>query len=234
MVFPTHNSISVKGIFDRHLRFEDPNDAKRNKGDPKGTLLKSRLCEVSDERDGSKQQLKYKLDNLPIKRAVFIDSTWNQCRAIFKDARLKRLRPIILQNRLSQFWRHQKGSPRWYLATIEGTRSLSIGNLEKLFMILLIAFYFHTAVHQLLIEIHINAYGLNKSYRAFDILEVQTDFILPERIFETEPNSGDERIAPYNGQYDNLFFFFSHMFQLIHTYYDHNLLQAYKRPANLI
>lgn len=123
-MFPTHNSVSVKGIFDCHLRFEDPNDAKRNKGDPKGTLLKSRLCEVSDERDDNKQQLNYKLDNLPIKRAVFIDSTWNQCRAIFKDERLKRLRPIILQNRLSQFWRHQKGSPRWYLATIEGKKKI--------------------------------------------------------------------------------------------------------------
>lgn len=26
---------------------------------------------------------------------------------------------IILRSRLSQFWRHQNGSPRWYLATIE-------------------------------------------------------------------------------------------------------------------
>lgn len=121
-MFPTHNSVSVKGIFDSHLRFLDPNDAKRNKGDPKGTLLKSRLCEVPDERDDDNDtsRLAYNLDNLPIKKAVFIDSTWNQCRAIFKDERMKRLRPIILQSRLSQFWRHQKGSPRWYLATIEG------------------------------------------------------------------------------------------------------------------
>lgn len=122
LVFPTHNSASVKGIFDSHLLFLDPDDAKRNKGDPKGTLLKTRLCEISSQPDETTtpQNVQYTLDNLPIKKAVFIDSTWNQCRAIFKDERIKRLRPIILQNRLSQFWRHQKGSPRWYLATIEG------------------------------------------------------------------------------------------------------------------
>lgn len=92
-----------------------------------------------------------------------------------------------------------------------------------------------TAIHQLLIEIHINAYGLDKNYDAFEFLEVQTDFIQAKQIIETESNaSNDTRTIPYNGQYDNLFFFFSHMFHLIHKYYDHNLLQAYKRPANLI
>lgn len=36
--------------------------------------------------------------------------------------------------------------------------------------------------------------------------------------------------APYDGQYDNLLFFFTHMYNLIHTYYDHNDLKAYRRP----
>lgn len=31
---------------------------------------------------------------------------------------------IKLQIRLSQFWRHQKGSPRWFLATIEAIHQL--------------------------------------------------------------------------------------------------------------
>lgn len=85
--------------------------------------MKFRLNEVAnDQNDETKQQnkQKYSIDSLPIKRAVFIDSTWNQCRGIYKDDRIKRLRPIVLQNRLSQFWRHQKQSPRWFLATIEG------------------------------------------------------------------------------------------------------------------
>ncbi|XP_067014530.1 tRNA-uridine aminocarboxypropyltransferase 1 [Anabrus simplex] len=65
----------------------------------------------------------------PITRAIFIDSTWNQSRGIFKDPRLHSLPCVVLEHRLSQFWRHQNGSPRWYLATIE-------------------------AVHQFLVELH--------------------------------------------------------------------------------
>lgn len=37
---------------------------------------------------------------------------------------------MVIQSRVSQFWRHQHGSPRWFLATIE-------------------------AVHQFLVELHI-------------------------------------------------------------------------------
>lgn len=33
---------------------------------------------------------------------------------------------IKLQIRLSQFWRHQKGSPRWFLATIEAIHQLLV------------------------------------------------------------------------------------------------------------
>lgn len=112
------------------------------KGYNKGTLLKYRVGEIderlkqqnSNEKIDSKenselvngdkeQEISYTLDNLPIKRAVFIDSTWNQCRSIFKDPRINQLKPVILQNRLSQFWRHQRGSPRWFLATVEGKRN---------------------------------------------------------------------------------------------------------------
>lgn len=45
---------------------------------------------------------------------------------------------IVLQSRLSQFWRHQKNSPRWYLATIE-------------------------AIHQLISEIYDHCYKLSGS-----------------------------------------------------------------------
>lgn len=74
-----------------------------------------------------------------ITRAVFIDSTWNQTKSIYKDQRLKNLPCIVLKSRISQFWRHQKKSPRWYLATIE-------------------------AIHQFLLELHDCIYGTVKNY----------------------------------------------------------------------
>lgn len=67
---------------------------------------------------------------VPISRAVFIDSTWNQSRGIYKDQRLREIPCVVIQSRISQFWRHQHGSPRWFLATIE-------------------------AIHQFLVELHI-------------------------------------------------------------------------------
>ncbi|XP_034949705.1 DTW domain-containing protein 1 [Chelonus insularis] len=73
--------------------------------------------------------------NIPITRAVFIDSTWQQTKAIYNDERLKALPCVILKSRISQFWRHQKKSPRWYLATIE-------------------------AIHQFLIELHECSYDI--------------------------------------------------------------------------
>lgn len=36
----------------------------------------------------------------------------------------------MLRIRLSQFWRHQKGSPRWFLATIEAIHQLLIEYTE--------------------------------------------------------------------------------------------------------
>lgn len=83
---------------------------------------------------------------------------------------------------------------------------------------------------------HINAWGLDRSYQALSPLEIQTDFIRNELIFDTnQPENSEyeektELCVPYNGQYDNLFFFFTHMYQLIHFHYDHNHLLSYKRP----
>ncbi len=84
---------------------------------------------------------------LPFNRAVFIDGTWNQSKAMYgclKGNSYSRISEtlryvneyimcsfsdlpcIVLQSRLSQFWRHQKKSPRWYLATIEAIHQLFI------------------------------------------------------------------------------------------------------------
>jgi len=31
---------------------------------------------------------------------------------------------VVLKQRITQFWRHQEGSPRWYLATVEAVHQL--------------------------------------------------------------------------------------------------------------
>lgn len=114
---------------------------------------------------------------------------------------------MVLQNRLSQFWRHQRGSPRWYLATIE-------------------------AIHQFLLEVHINAWGLNANYRGLDNLEITESFHRLADPLKVVPAAEEKtgRESPYNGQYDDLLFFFANMYDLIHKYYDHNDLIAYRRP----
>jgi len=55
----------------------------------------------------------------PFSTVVFVDSTWNQCYGICQDPRLSGLTRVILEPRQTMFWRHQKGKPREYLATIE-------------------------------------------------------------------------------------------------------------------
>lgn len=98
-------------------------------------------------------------------------------------------------------------------------------------------FYAHIrlrlAVHQFLLEVHVNAWGLSSSYTALGALEVGLEFannrIINETDCDDDPNC---LIRPYNGQYDNLLFFFTHMYKLIHTYYDHNDLISYRRPIN--
>lgn len=86
-------------------------------------------------------------------------------------------------------------------------------------------------------EVHINAWGLDRSYQALETLEVQTNFIRDEMIVdlkEDDISEDDKKLpaicTPYNGQYDNLLFFFTHMYRMIHTRYDHNELIAYRRP----
>lgn len=145
-------------------------------------------CDKNDETMNENSLLM--TNGLPITRAIFIDSTWQQTKAIYKEQKLRDLPCVVLKGRISQFWRHQKKSPRWYLATIE-------------------------AIHQFLIEFHACAFD---NYRQNQV-EIRND-------------NGElsELCQPYNGQYDNLLFFFKHMYEKIHTIYDHEQLFAYKRP----
>jgi len=148
----------------------------------------------------------YTLDNLPFKKAVFIDSTWNQCRGIYKDPRLNSLKTVIIQNRITKFWRHQRDAPAWYLATIE-------------------------AIHQFLFEVHIAAWGINKNYFTTslnDLELVDSNFIPSNKIIEAEEESST-LCNPYFGQYDNMLFFFAFMFNLVR--YHNSLLEKNKPKA---
>jgi hypothetical protein len=33
---------------------------------------------------------------------------------------------VVLKQRITQFWRHQEGSPRWYLSTVEAVHQLLV------------------------------------------------------------------------------------------------------------
>ncbi|XP_018329283.1 DTW domain-containing protein 1 [Agrilus planipennis] len=200
LVYPSYKASLVSQLFKEHLSVDltTLNDNKRAavislaKGFNRTTLLMKateNLQNINCKNSGK----------LPVKTVVFIDSTWSQSKGIYKDERIKSLPCVVLQNRVSQFWRHQKGSPRWYLATIE-------------------------AVHQFLVEIHLNMWGVNQEYEGLKscfqskVLENSTNIFKDKR----------DKLA-YNGQYDDLLFFFKYMYQLIHKYYEHQMLYAYKR-----
>ncbi|CAG9782929.1 unnamed protein product [Diatraea saccharalis] len=137
----------------------------------------------------------YHVKKLPIDCVILIDSTWNQSRGIFADKRLQKLPKIVLQKRPSQFWRHQKGSPRWYLSTVE-------------------------ALHQLMLELHLCAWGRNTNY--------QNSLALHYPVHDY--NTDHSHCEPYEGQYDNLLYFFKYMYEKLHILYRHEDLLAYKRP----
>ncbi|XP_072935907.1 tRNA-uridine aminocarboxypropyltransferase 1 [Epargyreus clarus] len=136
----------------------------------------------------------YHVEKLPIDRLVLIDSTWNQSRGIYADKRLQSLPTVVLQHRASQFWRHQKGSPRWYLSTIE-------------------------ALHQFLLELHICAWGQSEQYSTY----------LTSQYPIHNPKDDHPQCKPYNGEYDDLLYFFKFMYEKLHKLYKHEDLLAYTR-----
>lgn len=81
-------------------------------------------------------------------------------------------------------------------------------------------------------EVHINAWGLNRSYcRAMQSLEIELKFIGEGLIVDrNELDLVDRQTEPYNGQYDNLLFFYSHIYQLINKYYDRIESKTARRP----
>lgn len=107
-----------------------------------------------------------------------------------------------MKSRISQFWRYQKKSPRWYLATIE-------------------------AIHQFLVELHTCALG-SEGY-----VDIHSSMLNGRQDSVTNGKETEEYLEinqKYHGQYDNLLYFFKYMYDKIHSIYDHDKLQAYKRP----
>ncbi|KAG5893208.1 hypothetical protein JTB14_025612 [Gonioctena quinquepunctata] len=190
LIFPSQCAISVSQLISGALESNTLLD-EIPEGHNRSTLMK-KIPKSQEHYQFTRCSKK-----LPISKAVFIDSTWNQSRGIYKDERIKGIPCVVIQNRISQFWRHQKGSPRWYLATVE-------------------------AIHQFLIEIHLHCWGLNPDY--IGIKNCFTEKCLNQ--FQELYNSDSKA---YNGQYDNLLYFFHHMYDLIHEYYQHEELYAYKR-----
>ncbi|XP_055380905.1 tRNA-uridine aminocarboxypropyltransferase 1 isoform X2 [Condylostylus longicornis] len=209
LIFPGLTSSTVAQLFDESIELEVKENFGMPKGFNMGTLLRTRVNELSNYSHDNVTKIlnrkKYTKNNLPIKKAVFIDSTWNQSRGIFKDPNISSMKTVVLQNRISQFWRHQRGSPRWFLSTVE-------------------------AIHQFLLEVHCIAWGLNSQYKGLNNLEICDNFFKNVELIQNVETDDRSEYAPYNGQYDNLLFFFAYMYDLIHIYYDHNKLLSYKRP----
>lgn len=192
LIFPSQTALDIPQLFGHETIQSNECQEEEEKGFHKGTLLSNLVPRAYKNKSGLQ-------GNMPVNRAVFIDSTWNQSRSIYKDERIRKLSCVVLQNRISQFWRHQKGSPRWYLATIE-------------------------AIHQFVIEMHINAFGVHPEYSGLASCFVDESL----QTYSGETYMSREKEA-YNGQYDNLLYFFEYMYKLIHTHYDHEQLYAYKR-----
>ncbi|XP_044752726.1 tRNA-uridine aminocarboxypropyltransferase 1 [Coccinella septempunctata] len=194
LVFPSSNAITIPDLL-KHNDYEELLKFKREPLEdiPKGYNRSTLLKKINKDSDVEFKIIK----TLPVDKVIFIDSTWNQSKGIFKDPNINKIPCVVIANRISQFWRHQKGSPRWYLATIE-------------------------AIHQFLIEIHLYKWGLDKDYKGIHNCFSENAILHLDQLFnQTE--------SAYRGQYDNLLYFFKHMFRLIHTYYDHKDLYAYKR-----
>ncbi|XP_052095368.1 tRNA-uridine aminocarboxypropyltransferase 1-like isoform X2 [Mytilus californianus] len=130
-----------------------------------GELQTSGSCIIKRKFENNEEAIS-SVDKAVFKRAVFIDSTWNQTNRISTDERLKGLPYIMLKDRESKFWRHQRENPPSYLSTIE-------------------------AIYYLLCDYH--------------------DFFIS---------------VNYNGDYDNLMFFFSFMYNKIHGLYIGRTLRA--------
>jgi hypothetical protein len=199
LIFVSPHAVDMKSLFKGHKSLKLKENFGLDKGVIPSVFLKKNLAEIVEDRedfeDNSNFKKDYTLENLPIKKIVFIDSTWHQAKGMIKDKRLAQMSCLIIQNRETKFWRpNGPNHPSWFLSTIE-------------------------AIHQFFFD----AWGIEKSYfeNCLDDLQlISTDWIPKEKIIESAEKWTQEKdsiMFPYNGQYDNLLFFFSFVYALIQT-----------------
>ncbi|XP_076143903.1 tRNA-uridine aminocarboxypropyltransferase 1 isoform X1 [Alosa pseudoharengus] len=104
LVFPGPDSVTLEEMSE-HL-----NDIRTNSSDEPRVKRQKATEETED---------KVNPQSCHLERVIFIDSTWNQTTRIITDERLEPLLRVELKTRKTCFWRHQRGSPDTYLATIE-------------------------------------------------------------------------------------------------------------------
>lgn len=147
MVFPGPRAVSVQDMV-QHLHDQSNSRLRRTSDEPKKKRLKcdelgDSTCTAESSQTGTADTKDTESRQCPLQRVVFIDSTWNQTNKISTDERLQGnqaflclfafhttlghwvltfpldLLQVELKMRKTCFWRHQKGKPDSYLATIE-------------------------------------------------------------------------------------------------------------------
>lgn len=124
LVFPSPRAVSVQNMMQHLHNATDSRSYDRSYEPCLKRLKREEVQEAThtaenpesgtpDETEGSESKV------YPLQRVVFIDSTWNQTNKISTDERLQDLVQVELKMRKTCFWRHQKGKPESYLATIE-------------------------------------------------------------------------------------------------------------------
>ncbi|XP_075236251.1 tRNA-uridine aminocarboxypropyltransferase 1 isoform X2 [Lycorma delicatula] len=231
LIYPHKDAYSVNDV----IKIFSKKNKKNNKSDTEEPVCKKHCVNGSitnDTNSGSsnnlnQQSIETRKRSDIISRAVFIDATWNQSKGIYRDSRLRGLPCVVLKSRISNFWRHQKGSPRWYLATIEAIHQFLI----ELHMILSSSQHDFDNIHETQYEI---ASSINQNKNELNILQNNCNNSSSNcnnnhnsNCFNDQANSNDNN---YNGEYDNLLFLFRFMYSKIHMLYNHDSLLSYKRP----
>ncbi|XP_060734471.1 tRNA-uridine aminocarboxypropyltransferase 1 isoform X2 [Tachysurus vachellii] len=131
LVFPGPNSMTVQEMVDyirknRRKRGAEKSAEERDTKKPKleetSDSSQSHSHTHSHTHSGTQmsQNTQQTEDHMcQVQRVIFIDSTWNQTTKIISDERLQDFPRVELKSRKTCFWRHQRGSPDSYLATIE-------------------------------------------------------------------------------------------------------------------
>uniref|UniRef100_A0A8D8W2T0 tRNA-uridine aminocarboxypropyltransferase 1 n=1 Tax=Cacopsylla melanoneura TaxID=428564 RepID=A0A8D8W2T0_9HEMI len=118
LIYPSKNSMSIDEFIAQHTANATSTSSQCEEANVRTPPEETASCQ---EKESERKSCDVPV---PFEKAVFIDATWPQSRSIMSKAAVKNLPCITLRKRMSFFWRHQKNSPRWYLATIEAIHQL--------------------------------------------------------------------------------------------------------------